>query len=294
MKPKKLFHRNFSLMIIGQIISLFGNAILRFALSMYVLDLTGSAAAFGTILAVSMIPTVLLSPVGGIIADRINRRNHHGRSGLHHRRPDRRFYPVVHRQRQPVDHRPADGAAERYPVVLPALRPGQHPSPHGGREPDEGQQRGHSGQCPGESGGPRPGRLFVRLLRPDAHPHRQRPVLLHLGGDGNLPAHPLYPPAEKRRPAAYRRRGHPGRLSLYFEREPPGVSFDVRHHRSQPLPGRHGDGGPALYGENFSRPDLPAPGLCGRGHGRGGHRRAACWPVCSPKRFLSTGHTASC
>lgn len=98
MKPKKLFHRNFSLMIIGQIISLFGNAILRFALSMYVLDLTGSAAAFGTILAVSMIPTVLLSPVGGIIADRINRRNHHGRSGLHHRRPDRRFYPVVHRQ----------------------------------------------------------------------------------------------------------------------------------------------------------------------------------------------------
>ena len=75
MKPKKLFHRNFSLMIIGQIISLFGNAILRFALSMYVLDLTGSAAAFGTILAVSMIPTVLLSPVGGIIADRINRRN---------------------------------------------------------------------------------------------------------------------------------------------------------------------------------------------------------------------------
>ena len=45
MKPKKLFHRNFSLMIIGQIISLFGNAILRFALSMYVLDLTGSAAA---------------------------------------------------------------------------------------------------------------------------------------------------------------------------------------------------------------------------------------------------------
>ena len=75
MKPKKLFHRNFCLMIIGQIISLFGNAILRFALSMYVLDLTGSAAAFGTILAVSMIPTVLLSPVGGIIADRINRRN---------------------------------------------------------------------------------------------------------------------------------------------------------------------------------------------------------------------------
>lgn len=25
-----------------------------------------------------------------------------------------------------------------------------------------------------------------------------------------------------------------------------------------------------------------------------GASSAACWPVCSPKRFLSTGHTASC
>ncbi len=75
MKPKKLFHRDFTLMIIGQIMSLFGNSILRFALSMYVLDKTGSAAAFGSMLAVSMIPTVLLSPIGGILADRVNRRN---------------------------------------------------------------------------------------------------------------------------------------------------------------------------------------------------------------------------
>lgn len=73
MQTKNLFSRDFSLMIIGQIISLFGNAILRFTLSLYVLDLTGSAAAFGTILALSMIPTVLLSPFGGLLADRIAR-----------------------------------------------------------------------------------------------------------------------------------------------------------------------------------------------------------------------------
>ncbi len=73
MKPSKLFHRNFTMMIIGQIISLFGNAILRFALPLYVLDATGNAAIFGGILALSMIPTILLSPIGGVIADRFPR-----------------------------------------------------------------------------------------------------------------------------------------------------------------------------------------------------------------------------
>lgn len=67
----RLFQRDFSIMILGQIISLFGNSILRFSLSLYVLDVTGSAAVFGTILAVSMIPTVVLSPFGGVLADRL-------------------------------------------------------------------------------------------------------------------------------------------------------------------------------------------------------------------------------
>ena len=70
---KSIFHRDFTLMIIGQIISMFGNSILRFALSLYVLDLTGSAAVFGGVLALSMLPTILLSPVGGVIADRVPR-----------------------------------------------------------------------------------------------------------------------------------------------------------------------------------------------------------------------------
>lgn len=58
MTPIK-FSRDFKLMVLGQIVSLFGNSILRFALSLYVLELTGSATAFGGILALSMIPTVL-------------------------------------------------------------------------------------------------------------------------------------------------------------------------------------------------------------------------------------------
>jgi MFS family permease len=59
----------------GQIISIFGNQLLRYALPLYLLNKTGSAVLFGTILAVSFIPMLLLFPIGGIIADRFNKRN---------------------------------------------------------------------------------------------------------------------------------------------------------------------------------------------------------------------------
>lgn len=72
---QKLMNRDFSLVVVGQIISLFGNAILRFALPLYLLDQTGSSALFGTVLAISMIPMILFSPIAGMAADRVNRRN---------------------------------------------------------------------------------------------------------------------------------------------------------------------------------------------------------------------------
>ena len=68
-------NRNFLMVVIGQIISLFGNAILRFALPLYLLNETGSAALFGMVSACAFIPMIILSPVGGIFADRVNKRN---------------------------------------------------------------------------------------------------------------------------------------------------------------------------------------------------------------------------
>lgn len=44
----KLFNRDFTLVVIGQVISLFGNAILRFALPYYLLKETGSSTLFGS------------------------------------------------------------------------------------------------------------------------------------------------------------------------------------------------------------------------------------------------------
>ncbi len=72
---QKLFSKDFLLVIIGQIISLFGNATIRFALPLYLLNQTGSSTLYGTVTACAFIPAILLSPAGGIIADRINKRN---------------------------------------------------------------------------------------------------------------------------------------------------------------------------------------------------------------------------
>lgn len=69
----RLFQKDFTLVVIGQIISLFGNAILRFALPLYILQQSGSPALFGLVSACSFLPMVVMSPVGGIIADRMNK-----------------------------------------------------------------------------------------------------------------------------------------------------------------------------------------------------------------------------
>lgn len=70
----KLFHRDFTLVVIGQIISLFGNAVVRFALPLYLLTVTKSPKLFGIVSAVSVIPQIILTPVGGIVADRVNKK----------------------------------------------------------------------------------------------------------------------------------------------------------------------------------------------------------------------------
>ena len=71
----RVFSRDFSLVVVGQIISLFGNAVLRFALPLYLLRETGSATLFGIVTACSFLPMIVLSFLGGVLADRVNKRN---------------------------------------------------------------------------------------------------------------------------------------------------------------------------------------------------------------------------
>lgn len=71
MKQETLFTRDFTLVVVGQIISLFGNAVLRLALPLYLLDATGSSALFGLVSGLAFLPMIALSPVGGVAADRL-------------------------------------------------------------------------------------------------------------------------------------------------------------------------------------------------------------------------------
>ena len=70
----KLWNKNFIMLVIGQIVSLFGNAILRFALPLYILLEYGSPELMGRVLALSVIPMILISPLGGVLADRVNKK----------------------------------------------------------------------------------------------------------------------------------------------------------------------------------------------------------------------------
>ena len=67
-------NKNFIIIVIGQIISLFGNAIQRFSMSLYLLEFTGSTASFAKILAISTIPYILFAPIAGMLSDNINRK----------------------------------------------------------------------------------------------------------------------------------------------------------------------------------------------------------------------------
>ena len=67
-------NKNFIIIVIGQIISLFGNAIQRFSMSLYLLEFTGSTAAFARILAISTIPYIVFAPIAGKLSDSINKK----------------------------------------------------------------------------------------------------------------------------------------------------------------------------------------------------------------------------
>ena len=70
---RALRHRNFRLFFSGQLVSLIGTWMQTVALSWLVYRLTGSSALLGLVNFASQIPVFLLSPVGGVVADRHSR-----------------------------------------------------------------------------------------------------------------------------------------------------------------------------------------------------------------------------
>ncbi|RPH29572.1 MAG: MFS transporter [Bacteroidales bacterium] len=71
---RSLKSRNFKLFFLGQIVSLFGTFIQSIALGWLVYSLTNSAFYLGIIGFAGQIPSLILTPIAGVYADRLNRR----------------------------------------------------------------------------------------------------------------------------------------------------------------------------------------------------------------------------
>ena len=66
--------RSFYLIVLSQGIGLIGGAATRFAISLHVLDITGSAEIFATMVAISFLPWIFVQPIGGVLADRFSKK----------------------------------------------------------------------------------------------------------------------------------------------------------------------------------------------------------------------------
>lgn len=71
---KLMKEKNFRRLIIGNVTSSVGSNMQQFALSLYVLAITGSATIFASMVAISIIPRLLLSPIAGVFGDWFDRK----------------------------------------------------------------------------------------------------------------------------------------------------------------------------------------------------------------------------
>lgn len=66
--------QKFMIIWLGELISGIGSGMTAFALSIYVYQTTGCVSFVSVIALAAFLPTILLSPLGGVLADRYDRR----------------------------------------------------------------------------------------------------------------------------------------------------------------------------------------------------------------------------
>lgn len=74
MKVSLLKQKDFSLLMFARLVSLIGTQMQDFALSLYVLKVTGSATKFASVVAIALIPQIILAPFAGVFADWFDRK----------------------------------------------------------------------------------------------------------------------------------------------------------------------------------------------------------------------------
>jgi MFS family permease len=73
-RAPKLWNANFLLLWQGQFVSAMGDVVYSIALGFWILAMTGSTALMGSLLAVSSLPRILISPLAGVVVDRTDRK----------------------------------------------------------------------------------------------------------------------------------------------------------------------------------------------------------------------------
>ncbi|MGN0351601.1 MAG: MFS transporter [Roseburia sp.] len=69
-----IWNKNFFLLWQGQMVSVFGDALYTIALDFFVLEVTGSTAIMGTVMALVTMFRIIFGPISGVIVDRFNRK----------------------------------------------------------------------------------------------------------------------------------------------------------------------------------------------------------------------------
>ncbi len=67
-------YSHFGVLLAVQAFALVSESTLRFALPLYLLNVSGSPSLYGTVTAATFVPSVLLMPVAGVVADRVDMR----------------------------------------------------------------------------------------------------------------------------------------------------------------------------------------------------------------------------
>ena len=73
-KSRNKAMKKFTILVAGQLVSSIGSGLTDFGLAIYVLALTGSVTAAAIVSICAFLPSILLAPVGGVLADHYDRR----------------------------------------------------------------------------------------------------------------------------------------------------------------------------------------------------------------------------
>jgi len=74
MKNNSIWNKNFMKFVLALELQLIAKSLIRFALPLYVLIETGNPALMGVVLSLSALPLIILSPIGGALTDKFNKK----------------------------------------------------------------------------------------------------------------------------------------------------------------------------------------------------------------------------